>query len=62
MSSDSLHGNAPLGVQNFKHALDARLAERAEAPQKGSAVADIFHADGQRFDNIGAAVWVGRRR
>jgi hypothetical protein len=46
MSSDSLHVNAPLGVQNFKHALDAQLAERAEAPQKGSADADIFYADG----------------
>jgi len=64
MSSDSLHGNAPLGVQNFKHALDARLAERAKAQRVGRCrhLSRRWPALWQyRYRGVGMPPTVGRR-
>src|SRR3954467_14681260 len=54
-SADLLHHGVGLGAQKLEHALDAGLAEGAEAPDIGPADADGVGADAQRLNDVGAA-------
>src|SRR5437899_10215083 len=49
------HHELQFALKNFQHAIDAGLAERAEAPQEWPADADRLRAERQRLEDIGAA-------
>src|ERR1700694_6265764 len=53
--ADLLHDGAELDAQKLEHALDARLAKRAETPDIGPTDADALRAHRQRLGDVGAA-------
>src|SRR5262249_49454519 len=53
--ADLLHHGVGFDAQKLEHALDAGLAERAEAPDVGSSDTDRGGAHAQRLDDVGAA-------
>src|SRR5882672_1411369 len=53
--ADLLHDGAQLDAQQLEHALDAGLAERAQAPDIRPADAHAARAQRERLDDIGAA-------
>src|SRR5438552_10404289 len=57
--TDLLHGGVELDAQQLQHALDARLAERAETPDVWPPDADRARAEAQRLDDVGAAAEAG---
>src|SRR5262249_41360715 len=57
--ADLLHDTQQLGPQQLQHALHARLAERAEAPDIGASNADRGRAHAQRLADVGAAAEAG---
>src|SRR5215831_6438545 len=57
--TDLLHDAQQLGPQQLQHALDASLAEGAEAPDIGPSDADRGRAHAQRLADIGAAAETG---
>jgi len=57
--ADLLHDAQQLGPQQIQHALDARLAEGAKAPDVGPADANRGRAHAQCLADIGAATEAG---
>src|SRR5260370_3393737 len=57
--ADLLHHGVGFDAQTLEHALDAGLAEGAEAPDIGAAHAHRGRAQAQRLDDVGAAAEAG---